>query len=139
MIDVDKAAAQRPAAHPLAMWAPAIASVVAAVALGAVVLSRPSDSRPGGARPEFVLAVDNSSTAARDFSQGTPTAIAYYADGTTADAAQAITTAWRPDKPMVMLTLVAQRSCTIVADGQITADVAAPTMRLAVCIWRSSD
>jgi hypothetical protein len=115
----------------------ATGAVMVAALLGGMLLARPLQAAPAGARPSIRISVDQSRTAATDFSQGTPTAIVSYADGTHGDASAAIAGPWTPDKPVVMLIVVAQSSCNLIIDERLVVTDGAATNRLAVCVWRS--
>ena len=116
-------------------WVVAAAFAVAAVLLAAVMIARPAVTGPVGERPEVRVAVDQSRTNAIDFSQGTPTVTVSYADGTEGDAAAALTRPWTPDRPIVMLVVVAQLACSIEINGELADKRGAPINRLAVCVW----
>lgn len=116
-------------------WIAAAALGVVVAVMGGFLLARPAHATVTGARPEIRITVDQSRTNAVDFSQGTPTATVSYADGTQGDAVQAISGPWTPDRPIVMLVVVAQSACSIEINGELEDKRGAPINRLAVCVW----
>lgn len=118
--------------------APLIAAIVICAVLTGVLIARPvGGALQPSARVTIRISVDQSRTAAIDYSEGTPTTIVYYADGTHGDAALAMAGPWTPDKPVAMLLVVAQSSCAIIIDEHLEVTDGAAINRLAVCPWRA--
>jgi hypothetical protein len=117
-------------------WAAVAALAVVTALLAGLLLARPVASVGPGVRPSIRISVDQSRTAATDFSEGTPTAIVSFADGTHGDASAAVAGPWTPEKPVTMLVVVAQSACNIIINERLEVTDGAAINRLAVCVWR---
>jgi len=119
-------------------WVAAAGLAVVAALLAGLLLARPTTPIPSGARPTIRITVDQSRTAAVDYSQGTPTTLVSYADGTRGEASASALAGvpWTPEKPITMLIVVAQSACSINVDDVLEVTDGAATNRLAVCVWR---
>ena len=119
-------------------WTAVVALGVVCSLLVGVLLARPATPGPSGARPTIRITVDQSRSAAVDYSQGTPTTLVSYADGTRGEASASALAGvpWTPEKPITMLIVVAQSECSINVDDVLEVTDGAATNRLAVCVWR---
>lgn len=98
----------------------AVLGLLVGAALFGVILPRAAVAQ----EPTFIIVGGNDVTA-----------IAYYADGTSGDASQALSAPWRPGKPVRMLAVASQGACSITVDEKLAVTEGAAVNRLAVCMW----
>jgi hypothetical protein len=125
-IDLDQPEPRRESRRSAAL--PVVLAVVGLL-VGIVVGAVASDASTAGQRRPTI-------TARAQWLPGSafvPTATAWYADGGRANLKLAV--AWVADRPVRLVTVVAEVSCGIEVDGLLVAADQALASRYAVCAW----
>jgi len=115
--------------------ASAALGVVCALLVG-VLIARPSQTAPTGARPTLrISAVSNPGEVGVDLAAFLPTITVYYADGSHGEGSAALAAPWQPDRAVRMVTVAAGVECSIEVDDALVDLEHAAVNRVAVCVW----